>query len=281
MDPEDIERALMNFTPEEQKNPDTTSRSYNDYNIGMDIGSPEPTEKAMQNNARSGPIAQSELVPGQPLDMSFENNPIDFEDINVNGNVMNNYQDQNVNGISDDASMVNNLRTDKGTNLLNQYSREQVPNTINKVAPLQNSLGSNSDLIAAQQSFFPKTNDENGKKFLDVEIQNGGSPADDSGIILNIEKIRGPKRITAEEQISKLISSCLSDYECSEDATCARSNLKQPGYCKCLPSFYGVGIFCREDKWIGKNNIGIEEFHNPDDVPYSSSKPLIEETGVI
>lgn len=261
----------MGMTPEEPNKPDTASNSYDDYNVGMDLGSPEPTMQPQEfyrgkiNNAQSGEL------PGQP----FENKPVDFEDTNVNGQVMNNYQDQSINGIPDDPSMINSLNTDKGTNLLNQYPREQVANAVNKVSPLQNSLDSNPDLIAAQQSFLPEITNGNGKNVLDVEVQNGGSPEADSGIILNIEKIQGPRRITAEEKISKLISSCVSDYECSEAGTCARNNLKQLGYCKCLPGFNGVGIFCREDIWKGKNNFNIGEYHNPDDVPYSSSIPII------
>lgn len=267
----------MGKTPKEPNKPDTASNSYDYYNVGMDLGSPEPTVQPQEfyhgkiNTARSGEL------PGQPMDISFENNPVDFEDTNVNGQVMNNYQDQSINGIPGDPSMVNSLNTDKGTNLLNQYPREHVANSLDKVSPLQNSLDSNPDLIAAQQSFLPEITNGNGKNVLDVEVQNGGSPEGDSGIILNIEKIQGPKRITAEEKISKLISFCLSDYECSEKGTCARNNLKQPGYCKCLPGYYGIGIFCRDDIWIGQNNFNMGEFHNPGDVPYSSSIPITGE----
>lgn len=284
--------------PEESNKSDTTRNSYDDYNVGMDLGSPETTVQAQKfyrgklNNARSGGL------PAQPMDVSFGDNPVDFEDANINGLAMNNYQDQSANGIPDYPPVVNRLNADKGTNLVNQYPGEQIANTVNKVSPHQNDVDSNPDLIAAQQSFLPEIPVANGKNVLDVEVQNGespeitigngknipgvevqngGSPEDDSGIILNIEKIQGPRRITAEEKISKLISSCLSDYECSGAGTCVRSNLKQPGYCKCLPGFYGVGIFCREDIWIGKNNINMGEFHNSDDVPYDSNKPIIEE----
>ena len=269
----------MDFTPEETRTTasrilDTTTRSYDDYNVGVDVGYPESTVKSPDNLRRILTNVGYGETPVFPVDISAEGNPVDVVETGMNRQIMDAYQDQSVNGIYDGTSKGRDM------NQFNQHSSEQVLNDVNKLASLQNG---NPEQAAAQQAFLPQNIDQNDKNILDIQVQNGGgtndTSAEDSDIILNIEKIRGRRQVAAEEKIAKLISFCFSDYQCSGMAICIRSNLKQPGYCKCIEGFYGVGIFCREDIGASNNNFGLQDFQQPDEVPYPSSLPIIEETG--
>lgn len=50
-----------------------------------------------------------------------------------------------------------------------------------------------------------------------------------------------------DDKVAKIVSYCLRDFQCSKHATCIIANLKNEGFCRCLPSYYGPGIFCREE----------------------------------
>lgn len=50
-----------------------------------------------------------------------------------------------------------------------------------------------------------------------------------------------------EDKIAQLVSFCIKDVQCSNHASCIRTSLMKKGFCRCLPGYYGPGIFCRED----------------------------------
>ncbi|GIY99222.1 hypothetical protein CEXT_458821 [Caerostris extrusa] len=81
-------------------------------------------------------------------------------------------------------------------------------------------------------------------------------------IILQLEKPDGIKQIESADRLSKLISKCTSDLQCSADATCIRQDPVENGFCRCTKGFQGNGIFC----WGKKSNpdlqhsrLGIDE----------------------
>lgn len=55
------------------------------------------------------------------------------------------------------------------------------------------------------------------------------------------------ERNIEDDKIGQMISNCIGDLQCSKHASCVRNSLKNEGFCRCLPGFYGPGIFCRED----------------------------------
>lgn len=92
----------------------------------------------------------------------------------------------------------------------------------------------------------------------------GGAKKEDfSEIVLSIDKVGRPRLVT-EDKISRLISSCSSDFDCAETAACVRTSLKQRGFCRCLPGSSGVGIFCREETWMSHGGgLSAEELADP------------------
>lgn len=50
-----------------------------------------------------------------------------------------------------------------------------------------------------------------------------------------------------DDNIARIISDCVRDFQCSKHASCVRKNIKSEGFCRCLPGYYGPGIFCREE----------------------------------
>ncbi|GIY46890.1 EGF-like domain-containing protein [Caerostris darwini] len=66
-------------------------------------------------------------------------------------------------------------------------------------------------------------------------------------IILQLEKPDGIKQIKSADRLSRLISKCTSDLQCSADATCIRQDPVENGFCRCTKGFQGNGIFCWEE----------------------------------
>lgn len=143
------------------------------------------------------------------------------------------------------------------------YEKSRLSNQFAKHSYLQ---GSTFDNKISDSSL---ENVGNYKKYDDIDSETMKEDNEiatvESGVILNIDKIPGPRRVSAEENISMLISTCKTDFECSGAATCFRNSLKQNGFCKCLSGFYGVGIFCRDGTWLSKGDYGSEGIPNSED----------------
>lgn len=69
--------------------------------------------------------------------------------------------------------------------------------------------------------------------------------AKDTPTIVNINMKQ--ERKIEDDEIGQIVSYCIGDLQCSKHASCIRNSLKKEGFCRCLPGFYGPGIFCRED----------------------------------
>ncbi|GBN24352.1 hypothetical protein AVEN_82369-1 [Araneus ventricosus] len=53
------------------------------------------------------------------------------------------------------------------------------------------------------------------------------------------------------DKLAILIGKCDRDAECSLHAQCVKRTRRRPGFCRCLPTFEGNGIFCWEGgKWM-------------------------------
>ncbi|XP_035212038.1 uncharacterized protein LOC118186120 [Stegodyphus dumicola] len=66
--------------------------------------------------------------------------------------------------------------------------------------------------------------------------------------IIKTDIVRKQKsKMSADDKISKLITKCKKDRECSMHATCFKYNQKKLGFCKCVSGFHGNGVFCWED----------------------------------
>lgn len=111
---------------------------------------------------------------------------------------------------------------------------------------------SNSITNPRQEDYSPRDDDKNIPK--DSELTEYQTPdilnfsftnSTDHDTVVNIDYRRGEN--VEDDKISQLISNCVRDTECSKHATCVRKSLKQKGFCRCLPGFYGPGIFCKED----------------------------------
>lgn len=114
--------------------------------------------------------------------------------------------------------------------------------------PSKNSHGEKDSQLASPPVYQGENVDYRPRYRTREKFKQGKSNGKDdfSEIVLNIGKVNRPRQI-AEDWISRLISSCIGDYDCSETAVCVKINLKQRGFCRCLPGSRGVGIFCREE----------------------------------
>lgn len=155
--------------------------------------------------------------------------------------------------------------------LMNKAPPKNVPNKIQSGPLLDISV--NPPNMQQKSNVPPSGNQKQGMQYIDLDVQTKErKPNQQDDIILNIGGIKETLKTTAEMQIAKLISRCFSDFECSVTATCVRSSLKTPGFCKCLPGANGVGIFCREEVWLSNSKFDIEE-HNLDYMAFPDNSP--------
>lgn len=160
----------------------------------------------------------------------------------------------------EDGQMQNQIRTNGNKQLT---ATDGIPYNENN---LLNFYGESLSPNAGMEQFQKKTAENS---YIDTDVQSKDRQNK------NLQAMSGSqvarlRQISAEESIAKLISFCYTDYECSGSAICMRTHVKEAGFCKCLPGTRGMGIFCRENIWLS-NDLEIEEFHNPDDLTYSSA----------
>lgn len=71
------------------------------------------------------------------------------------------------------------------------------------------------------------------------------SSAKNTPTIVNINLKQ--ERNIEDDKVGQIVSYCVGDLQCSKHASCVRNRLKKEGFCRCLPGYYGSGIFCREE----------------------------------
>ncbi|GFS64978.1 uncharacterized protein NPIL_229091 [Nephila pilipes] len=110
-----------------------------------------------------------------------------------------------------------------------------------------------SDMTPADMPILKAVKQEQTENRLTISNEPPNSPIDQYSennkeeIILELEKKMDTSASKAQDHLSQMISTCISDMQCSADALCIQRDPKVPGFCRCTEGFQGNGIFCWEE----------------------------------